>query len=114
KWETRPFTDALYFSIRIRWGGHEIEWLHDKVYMGFNTPEIQNFSLSDGYNTLFYNLPQVWGPIEGRLGVGVVIVHPEGTIDGVEIGFLGSPGWRVAGVGIQGSIAYRKQIAGGL
>ncbi|MBO8142378.1 MAG: hypothetical protein H0Z37_09430 [Firmicutes bacterium] len=44
--------------MRVRWGGHEIEWLHDKVYMGYDTADIQGFNMSDGYNLLLYNVPK--------------------------------------------------------
>ena len=56
----RPFEDYLYFSARIRWAGHEIEWLHDKVYMGYDTPDVQGFNISDGYNFVLYNIVQKW------------------------------------------------------
>ena len=47
------------------------------------------------------------GPWEGRLGAGPIIVHPEGTIDGYEIGTHGGPSWRLGGVGFQLAAASR-------
>lgn len=112
QWETRPFEDAYYYSIRIRWAGVEIEWLHDKIYLP-DQPGIENFSVSDGYNTLFINAVERWGRFEGRIGVGPTIVHPEGVIDGYYIGELGSPSWRLGGMGIQGALAYRQPLEAG-
>jgi len=109
QWQTRPFADSPYYSIRIRWGGFEIEWLHDKIYLP-DQPGIEDFSVSDGYNTLFINAVEHWGNVEGRIGVGPTIVHPEGVIDGHYIGELGSPSWRLGGMGIQGSLAYRQPL----
>lgn len=110
KWETRPFSDAKYFSVRIRWEGHEIEFLHDKVYLAEDTAGIKDFSISDGYNFLLYNLPKEVGPLEVRLGLGIVVAHPEGTIDGKNIGSLGSPSWRVGGLGGQLAVGYRQNL----
>lgn len=113
QWKTRPFEDYLYYSARIRWGGHEIEWLHDKVYMGYDTADIQGFNISDGYNFALYNFVQKWGPWEGRLGAGPIIVHPEGVIDGYEIGYHGGPSWRLGGIGFQLAGAYRGHLWSG-
>lgn len=114
QWETRPFEDYLYYAARIRWGDLEVEWLHDKVYMGYDTDEIQGFNISDGYNFLMLNSVQTWGPWEGRLGAGPIIVHPEGVIDGFRIGHHGGPSWRVGGIGFQGALGYRGQLWEGL
>lgn len=114
QWKTRPFEDYLYFSARIRWAGHEIEWLHDKVYMGYDTPDVQGFNISDGYNFVLYNIVQKWGNIEGRLGAGPIIVHPEGVINGHEIGRHGGPSWRPGGIGFQAALGYRGELFGGL
>lgn len=118
QWETRPFSDAWYYSIRVRWGTVEVELLHDKVYMGYDTDYVQDFNMSDGYNHVLFNVVQTWGPWEGRLGVGPMIVHPEGTVtteDGSYlIGYLGAPSWRVGGIGFQGSVGYRGRLWEGL
>lgn len=114
EWETRPFGDAKYYSLRIRWGGHEIEFIHDKVYLAEDTPNIQDFSISDGYNFLLYNVPEKWGPVEVRIGMGIIIAHPEGTVDGYNIGSLGSPSWRVGGLGGQLAAGYRGKLWEGL
>jgi len=114
KWETRPFSkDAWYYVARIRWGQIEVELLHDKVYMGYDTPDVQGFNMSDGFNFLLMNHVQKWGPWEGRLGAGPVIVHPEGTVNGYLIGELGSPSMRVGGIGLQAAVGYRRDIGKG-
>ena len=114
KWETRPFSkDYWYYVGRIRWGKIELEWLHDKVYMGYDTPDVQGFNMSDGYNFLLVNHVQKWGPWEGRLGAGLVIVHPEGWVNGHFLGKLGSPSWRIGGIGLQAALGYRRDIGKG-
>jgi len=82
EWETRPLGDAKYYSLRIRWGGHEIEFIHDKVYLAEDTPNIQDFSISDGYNFLLYNVPEKWGPVEVRIGMGIIIATQRGPSTG--------------------------------
>lgn len=111
KWETRPFSaDYWYYVARIRWGGLEVEWLHDKVYMGYDTDHVKGFNISDGYNFLLFNSVKKWGPWEGRLGAGPIIVHPEGVVDGYEIGFHGGPHWRLGGIGFQAALGYRGDL----
>lgn len=116
QWETRAFDidETVYYSARLRWGGHELELLHDKVYMGYDTPAVQGFNISDGYNFVFYNFMQKWGRWEGRIGAGPIVVHPEGTINGHEIGYKGGPDWRLGGIGFQAAATYRGELREGL
>lgn len=112
QWETRPFGDAWYYVARVRWGSIEVEWIHDKVFMGYDTPNVKGFNMSDGYNFVLMNAVQKWGHWEARLGAGPVLVHPEGTVNGYYIGGLGSPTWRLGGIGFQASLAYRDELWG--
>lgn len=113
EWITRPFEDYYYYAARVRWTNIEVEWLHDKVYMGYDTADIQGFNISDGYNYVLFNKVQKWGPWEGRLGAGPIIVHPEGTVNGMEIGHHGGPSWRLGGIGFQVAAAYRHEMSAG-
>jgi len=70
QWETRPFDDAWYYVARVRWGSIEVEWIHDKVFMGYDTPNVKGFNMSDGYNFVLMNAVQKWGHWEARLGAG--------------------------------------------
>src|SRR5690606_549172 len=107
-----PFGDAWYYVARVRWGSIEVEWIHDKVFMGYDTPNVKGFNMSDGYNFVLMNAVQKWGHWEARLGAGPVLVHPEGTVNGYYIGGLGSPTWRLGGIGFQASLAYRDELWG--
>lgn len=50
QWVTKPLGASPYDSVRVRLNEHEIEWLHDKVYMGYYTDDVRGFEISDGYN----------------------------------------------------------------
>lgn len=114
QWETRPLEDSPYYVVRFGWGErHEIELLHDKVYMGYDTADIQRFNMSDGFNMLLYNFVGINGPWETRYGLGAMIVHPEGTVDGVLIARHGDEKFRLGGIGVQAALGYRHQLGGG-
>ncbi|MFT5170294.1 MAG: hypothetical protein ACI9BD_000060 [Candidatus Marinamargulisbacteria bacterium] len=86
KWEGRSFRDSIYYAIRFEdWKDNEgwgIEWIHHKIYLSNLTSEIQDFSVSDGYNLLF--LTKAWrdaGTIY-RLSAGLALSHPDVTLAG--------------------------------
>lgn len=113
RWETRPWSSPPYYSVRVRWSAGEIELLHDKVYMGYDTPSVVGFNMSDGYNMLFYNFIWERNRWETRLGIGPVIVHPEGKIDSVHIGSHGDRHFRLGGLGGQLAVGYRHALQKG-
>ena len=58
KWKAKSFSDSWYYTVKLeKWLGDKargIEWVHHKIYLA-NTPlGLDEFSLSDGYNMLFY------------------------------------------------------------
>ena len=89
RYSSEPFKSPGYYIFR---GGYwkdgrswEIEFVHYKLYLDNKPPEIQEFSISHGYNILTFNraLDKVlFGNFDYilRLGAGVVISHPENTI----------------------------------
>jgi hypothetical protein len=85
-WETHPFDGAIYYSLRVsrfeRGGGWEIQLLHHKLYLANPSPPVGRFEVSHGYNLVTVARALERGGFTGRLGVGVVVAHPETVIDG--------------------------------
>ena len=89
QYRAEPFVSPGYYLFRAgRWNDDkawEIEFVHHKLFLDNMPQEIQEFSISHGYNILtanrafeklaFKKLNYIL-----RLGAGVVIAHPETTI----------------------------------
>ena len=86
RYETRPFQKPLYYGWRIgRWTGDrgwEVELLHDKLYLVDRPPEVQEFSISHGFNLVTLNRAWERGGVVYRVGAGAVITHPENAVRG--------------------------------
>lgn len=91
KWRNRAFEDSLYYMIRLEdWKGDHawgVEWLHHKVYLANTDETIRDFSISDGYNILFFNRAQYQqdGWLKGSIlrgGLGIVFGNPDVTLEG--------------------------------
>lgn len=85
KYRVDPFRFPVYYSIRA--GRQitesltlELEFNHLKVYLDNNPPEIQNFSISHGYNQFWFGILQIFKHFDLRAGLGPVIAHPENTV----------------------------------
>jgi hypothetical protein len=83
-YETRPWQDAPYYGWRVSRQNEkhswEIEFVHHKIYLKNNPPEIQHFEVSHGYNMLFLNHAWIFGTTYVRAGAGPVISHTESEI----------------------------------
>jgi len=101
RYETKPFTEAPYYVWRVgKWSddhGWELEWIHHKIYLDNNPPDVQNFEVSHGYNMFVVNRAQRHGDVIYRYGVGPVIAHTESTIRGLEH----DTGYDLAGAALQ-------------
>lgn len=109
RYSTRPFADAPYYSYRLgrsraNGQGVEIEMLHHKLYLENPRPPIERFEVTHGYNLPMVNASSRGRRWQWRVGIGVVIAHPEGRIGGREIGgartVLGG-GYHIAGLTAQ-------------
>jgi hypothetical protein len=120
RYSTRPFQDAPYYSYRIARASNgravELEMLHHKLYLENPRDPVQDFQVSHGYNQAMLNVAQAgdgWGL---RLGLGIVVAHPEGRIGGRDVGplptILGG-GYHIAGIATQFSVARRHALSGG-
>jgi hypothetical protein len=85
-YDSRPFEVPYYYAWRIgAWKeteGWELELVHNKLYLDDKPPEIQEFSISHGYNLFTANRAWERKGFIFRAGLGVVITHPETTIRG--------------------------------
>jgi hypothetical protein len=116
KFESRPFEVPWYYALRAgAWNGNrawELELVHNKLFLEDNPPEIQEFSISHGFNLLTVNRAWEEKGFIFRAGLGVVITHPETTIRG-----LSSPqdggiynGYYLSGPTVQGAVEKRFHI----
>ncbi len=106
-YESRSFEFPLYYAWRLGWHrerwGMELQLVHHKMHVVEPPPEVQRFDLSHGFNLLTWNAVTRAGPVRARLGLGVVVAHPETSVRGVEgpgsSGVFGS-GYHVTGPAI--------------
>lgn len=123
RWETRPWRDAPYYAYRVgrrdRRGAWEAELLHHKLYLANPPAEVQRLEVTHGYNLVTAN--RVVRPVREdrflyRLGVGLVVAHPEGRVRGRELrpvrSLLGG-GYHVAGGTLHLSAGRRLPLGGG-
>jgi hypothetical protein len=111
RWRTRPLAEAPYYSLRLSRadGGREVEveMLHHKLYLGNPQPPVESFAVSHGFNQAMINLAGKPGGWQWRLGVGVVVAHPEGRIGGRNVGplrtLLGG-GYHIVGISTQAAV----------
>lgn len=88
--KSKPFTKPLYYGLRIarRQDGKawEFEHLHQKLYVDKLSSQVQHFEITDGYNLFYAN--RSWQlpiyDLRARAGLGMVVAHPQITVNGVE------------------------------
>lgn len=121
RYESRPFEAPWYYDVRIgHWRGKTewaIELTHHKIFLSKPPPEVGAFGASHGYNLLTasrgWELPfDVWA----RVGLGVVISHPENTVRAQRLGENGGIlglGYYVSGATATAALQKRVYILGG-
>ena len=84
KYRTDPLRLPIYYSYRLGFmkqgKGWELEMNHLKLILKNNPNEIQNFSISHGYNMLFVNRVFTGKMFSSKVGLGLAITHPENTV----------------------------------
>lgn len=119
-YETRPFEMPYYYDLRIgKWEGNrawEFEDIHHKIYLENTTDQVQHFSISHGYNFFFINRAlRASNQLIYRFGCGIVIGHPESTINGEVFpedgGTLNNWGYYLAGPAAQASLGRRFYLS---
>jgi hypothetical protein len=116
RWRARPFDSPIYYGIGAfrRRDGREwsLELVHHKLYLANPPPEVQEFSVSHGYNLLLLGHGrELASGIWARAGAGIVVAHPESTVRGRALAQTGGPfgaGYHLAGptlsVGLDGRV----------
>lgn len=90
RYDNRPFATPIHWVLRISLGAGEVAWeaqhLHHKLYLRNRPPEVERFDVTHGYN--LFTLGRAWsrGPLDLRIGAGVVVAHPESTVRGRRFG----------------------------
>jgi hypothetical protein len=121
RYSTRPLEFPLYYGVRIGrtsplGRGFDVELLHHKLYLENPSPPLERFEVTHGYNLVMLNAV---GPARGwawRVGLGVVIAHPEGVVAGRNISGLRTRlggGYHVAGVATQLAMGRRYALGRG-
>jgi hypothetical protein len=122
-YETKAFNKHPYYSVRLgRWDNGkswEVELVHHKIHLTNNPPEIKHFEVSHGYNLLTVNRAWEVRDFIYRVGLGVVVAHPESTVRNKEFyemdgGLKGDGNYYVAGPTAQIAIQKKFGIWGGL
>jgi hypothetical protein len=103
RFTTEPFRDPPYYGVRL-WVGEptgarfELEFTHQKLY--YRGAEsggevVDALTVTDGLNLLTANVAYSWPAggflVAGRLGVGLVIPHPESSVRDLVWGVDGDP-----------------------
>ncbi|MDX5436559.1 MAG: hypothetical protein LPK03_05155 [Pontibacter sp.] len=84
KYRTEPFKPPIYYDVRVStWQnerGWELKFTHHKLILENPPPQVQRFSITDGYNLLTVNRLWLLHNLTFSAGAGLVITHPESTI----------------------------------
>ncbi|WP_148041424.1 hypothetical protein [Rufibacter immobilis] len=116
RYRTRPWTGAPYYAYRLGYGNWSAELVHHKVYLQNPTPEVEHFEVSHGYNLVMLSraVPLAGTPGVFRVGLGLVIGHPEGRVRGKPINpvksLLGG-GYHIAGFCLQAAVGPKLGVA---
>jgi hypothetical protein len=117
RYSTRPWSGSPYYAYRLGYGHWSAELVHHKLYLENPAPGIEHFEVSHGYNLAMVSraLPFPKAPAIFRIGLGLVIGHPEGRIRGRAINpvpsLLGG-GYHISGLCLQAAVGPPLGIAG--
>lgn len=83
-YNSEPFKVPIYWNWRISYWidnhAFEIEATHHKIFLDNKPQEVQEFSISHGFNTITFNYAWKDYGFIFRTGAGIVLAHPESTI----------------------------------
>lgn len=87
-YKNRNFDDSHWWAFRTeKWTGDTsrgFELVHHKIYLANTNDIVQDFSISDGYNLIYYNWGKKKGKNRFRFGAGIVSGHTDITLQGRE------------------------------
>jgi hypothetical protein len=118
-WATRPWLDTWYYAGRIGlWKGDRgwlFDFIHHKMYLNNNPPEVQKFRITNGMNMFVLSRGFRHGKLTYAVGAGPVITYPINRVRGEKLessrGFLG--GYFLSGGTIMGSVTRRFPLTAG-
>jgi|GEM_PF-453630 len=120
RYTTRPLRDAPYYAYRVGYGtparGVEAELVHHKLYLENPRPPVERFEVTHGYNLATANLRAPAAGYVVRVGLGLVVAHPEGRIAGRAVGPVRSRlggGYHIAGATAQLGVGRRYPLGRG-
>jgi len=89
QWSAQPFTVPMYWNWRISYWKDNIAWeleaTHNKIFLENRPPEISEFSISHGLNTININYVRMYDDFILRFGAGIILAHPESQIRGKKL-----------------------------
>lgn len=81
---SEPFTSPVYWDWRFSKSKNERSWefeaIHHKLFLKNKPDEVQQFSISHGFNLLFINRGFKHKWLNLKAGAGIVLSHPENCI----------------------------------
>ena len=118
-WATRPWLDTWYYGGRIGlWKGNRgwvFDFIHHKIYLNNNPPEVQKFRITNGMNMFTLSRGFRRGKLTYAIGAGPVITFPINRVRDQKLesgrGFLG--GYFLSGGTIMGSVTRRFPLTSG-
>ena len=118
RYRTEPFHPPVYYDIRVStWQndkGWELKFTHHKLILDNLPPEVQRFSITDGYNLLTANRLWLVHGLALSIGAGMVITHPESTVRGIpypENKGIFNKGYYISGPLAEAAVAKRLYFA---
>jgi hypothetical protein len=115
RYSTRPWRGSPYYAYRLGYRHWSAELVHHKLYLENPPPEIEHFEVSHGYNLALLSraLPASDSRPIFRIGLGLVIGHPEGRIRGKAINpvrsLLGG-GYHISGLCFQAAAGPQLRV----
>lgn len=115
RYRTRPWKGSPYYAYRLGFQQWSLELIHHKLYLQNPPPEIEHFEVSHGYNMAMVSrdLPYRYNPSLFKLGLGIVVGHPEGNVRGKPINPVNSllgGGYHISGVCFQAAFSPKLKI----
>jgi hypothetical protein len=114
---TKPFEFPVYYALRLAHlrarGAWELQFIHHKIHLENTTEEVERFEITDGFNILTVNRAFPAGPVDLRVGAGVVIAHADSRIRGLSTsgGGILDTGYEVGGPAILAGAGKRFRLS---
>lgn len=115
---SEPFVSPIVWYFRLsRWKDSkslEFEFIHHKLFLDNKPTEIQELSVTHGYNLVMVNHAWSAGGFIFRAGAGITLVHPHSVIRGNrfdETNGIYNSGYYVGGLSAQAAVEKRFSLS---